>query len=138
MLADTPIEQRESILRDSCDQIVERSYMQRFSIEETNLRRAELAEVAILADDLEQELSRIKTEYRDKIKPLYERIAKIRTDLKSGGEWVKGNCYKFIDEDEGMTGYYSPEGYLLEQRPMTPEEGQRNVFRTLRRTGTDN
>lgn len=26
MLADTPVEQREQILRDSCDQIVERSY----------------------------------------------------------------------------------------------------------------
>lgn len=26
MLADTPVEQRAQILRDSCDQIVERSY----------------------------------------------------------------------------------------------------------------
>lgn len=28
MLADTPVEQRAQILRDSCDQIVERSYTQ--------------------------------------------------------------------------------------------------------------
>ena len=30
MLADTPVEQREQILRDSCDQIVERSYTRKF------------------------------------------------------------------------------------------------------------
>ena len=30
MLADTPIEQRGAILRDSCDQIVERSYTRKF------------------------------------------------------------------------------------------------------------
>lgn len=40
MLADTPIEQREQILRDSCDQIVERSYTRRFDQQEINERRA--------------------------------------------------------------------------------------------------
>ena len=38
-----------------------------------------------------------------------------------------------------MVGFYSPEGYLLEQRPMTPEERQRNIIQAARflRTGTD-
>lgn len=34
MLADTPVEQRAQILRDSCDQIVERSYTRKFDQEE--------------------------------------------------------------------------------------------------------
>lgn len=41
MLADTPVEQRAQILRDSCDQIVERSYTRKFDQEEINERRAE-------------------------------------------------------------------------------------------------
>lgn len=40
MLADTPVEQRAQILRDSCDQIVERSYTRKFDQEEINERRA--------------------------------------------------------------------------------------------------
>ena len=39
MLADTPIEQREQILRDSCDQIVEKSYTRKFDQQEINERR---------------------------------------------------------------------------------------------------
>lgn len=34
MLADTPVEQREQILRDSCDQIVERSYTRKFDTQQ--------------------------------------------------------------------------------------------------------
>ena len=136
MLADTPVEQREQILRDSCDQIVERSYTRKFDQMEINERRADLANVSIQIADLEQELSEIRADYKGKIKPLQERIVKLRDDLKSGGDWVKADCFKFVDEDEGKVGFYSPEGYLLEERAMTPDERQRNVFRALR-TGTD-
>lgn len=68
-----------------------------------------------------------------------ERIVKLRDELKAGGDWIKGECYKFVDEEEKMVGFYSPEGYLLEQRPMTQDERQRNVFRAIRadKTGTD-
>lgn len=143
MLADTPIEQREQILRDSCDQIVERSYTRRFDQQEINERRASLANVSIQIADLEQELAEIRADYKGRIKPLQERIVKLRDELKAGGDWVKGDCFKFVFEDEDMVGFYSPEGHLLEARPMTQEEKQKNVFRMIRetsveKTGTDN
>lgn len=47
MLADTPVEQRAQILRDSCDEVVEKSYLSKFSQEETNELRANLVEVQI-------------------------------------------------------------------------------------------
>lgn len=139
MLADTPVEQRAQILRDSCDQIVERSYTRKFDQEEINERRADLANVAIQKADLEQSLAEIRADYKGKIKPF---IVKLRDELKAGGDWIKGECYKFVDEEEKMVGFYSPEGYLLEQRTMTQEERQRNVFRAIRgnamdKTGTD-
>lgn len=136
MLADTPVEQREEILRNSCDQILERSYTRKFDQEEINERRSELANVIIQIADLEQELSEVRADYKGKIKPLQERVSKLRDELKVGGDWIKGDCFKFVDEDEGKVGIYSPEGYLLEQRPMTQDERQRNVFRALR-TGTE-
>lgn len=136
MLADTPVEQREEILKNSCDQILERSYTRKFDQAEINERRAELSNVLIQINDLDMELAEIKAEYKGKIKPLQERISKLRDELKVGGDWIKGDCFKFVDEDEGMVGIYSPEGYLLEQRPMTQDERQRNVFRALR-NGTE-
>lgn len=136
MLADTPVEQREEILRNSCDQILERSYTRKFDQEEINERKSELANVIIQIADLEQELSEVRADYKGKIKPLQERVSKLRDELKVGGDWIKGDCFKFVDEDEGKVGIYSPEGYLLEQRPMTQDERQRNVFRALR-TGTE-
>ncbi len=73
------------------------------------------------------------------MKPLEEQFAKIRDEIKSGGEYVTTECYKFIDNDEGKTAWYSPEGYKLEERDCTPEEKQRTMFQVLRKdkTGTD-
>lgn len=136
MLADSPVEEREEILRNSCDQILERSYTRKFDQAEINERRAELSNVLIQINDLDMELAEIKAEYKGKIKPLQERITKLRDELNVGGDWIKGDCFKFVDEEEGMVGIYSPEGYLLEQRPMTQDERQRNVFRALR-TGAE-
>lgn len=136
MLADLPIEEREEILRNSCDQILERTYTRRFEQNETNARRTELADVIIQIADIEQEFAEIKADFKGRTKPLHEKVAKLRDDLKVGGERIKGDCYKFVDEEIGMVGIYSPEGYLLESRPMTQEEKQRNIFRELR-TGTE-
>lgn len=138
MLSDTPIEQRATILRDSCDQIEERSYTRKFDQSEINDLRAELAQVSIMVQELDVDLAEIKSEFKNKTKPLGERIGKILEELKSGGEYVKGECFKFIDPDEGKVGWYSPDGYLLEERDIRQEERQRTAFQTLRRTGTDN
>lgn len=138
MLSDTPIEQRATILRDSCDQIEERSYTRKFDQSEINDLRAELAQVSIMIQELDVELAEIKSEFKNKTKPLGERVGKILEELKSGGEYVKDECYKFIDPDEGKVGWYSPEGYLLEERDIRQEERQRTAFQALRITGTDN
>lgn len=138
MLAELPIERRAQILKDSCDKIEERSYLSKYDQEETNLLRAELANVSIQIGTLQEELEGIKSDFKGKLKPLQERINKILYNLKNGGEYVKGECYKFIDEDEERVGWYTPDGYLLEERPITQEERQRTVQMEIRRTGTDN
>lgn len=138
MLSDHSEEERSQILRDSCDQIEERSYTRKFDQIETNDLRAELAQVSIQLQTLDEELAEIKADFKGRTKPLNERISKILYDLKSGGEYVRGECYKFIDVDEGKVGWYSPEGYLLEERDIRSEERQRTAFQSLRKTGTDN
>ena len=113
MLADTPVEQRAQILRDSCDEVVEKSYLSKFSQEETNELRANLVEVQIQMQELTENFDVVKADFKGKMKPLQERIGKMLDDLRKGGEYIKGECYKFIDQDEGRVGYYTPEGYSL-------------------------
>lgn len=73
MLSETPIEERESILRDNCDQILERSYTRKFDQSEINEKRAELVNVSIQMQELEQELAEHRATIKGKIKPLSQR-----------------------------------------------------------------
>ena len=137
MLPGTPVEEREQILRDSCDQILERSYTRKFDQAQLDSKRAEIANVLIQINELEEQIKQIRVEYKGRIKPLEERLGAIRDEIKAGGEWVKTDCYRFTDPETGYTAIYSPEGYKLEERKMTPEERQRTVFQITRKTGTE-
>ena len=137
MFADEPVEKREQLLRDNCDQIVERSYTRKFEQHEVNARREELENVSIQVAELEDKLAEIKADYKGRIKPLLERRGLILDELKARGEYVKGDCYKFVDAEEGKTAFYSPEGYKLEERPIHPEERQRTIMQVLRKNGTE-
>lgn len=137
MFPDLPVEEREQLLKDNCDQVVERSFTSKFNQEEINARRAEYANVGIQVSELEKELAEIRADYKGRIKPLLERMSGILDEIKAGGEWVKTDCYQFCED--GITAIYSPDGYLVEKRPSTPEERQRTVFGAIRnfKTGTD-
>lgn len=139
MCSDLPVEEREQVMRDNCNQIIERSYTRKFDQDEINQRRAEYANVGIQVAELEKELAELRADYKGKIKPLLERMSGILDEIKSGGEWVKTDCFLFKDMEEGMAAIYSPDGYLLEKRPLTPGEKQPTIMSAIRnfRTGTD-
>lgn len=54
MCSDLPVEEREQVMRDNCDQIIERSYTRKFDQDEINQRRAEYANVGIQVAELEK------------------------------------------------------------------------------------
>lgn len=139
MFLDLPREEREQVMRDNCDQIIERSYTKKFDQEEINARRAEYADVGIQVAELEKQLAEIRADYKDRIKPLLERMSGILDEIKSGGEWVTTEVFLFKDMESGMAAIYTPDGHLLEKRPLTPGEKQPTIMTALRsfRTGTD-
>jgi len=130
-LPEVPVEQREQLMRDNCDEVVEKSYTRRYTQNETNQVRAALADGYIELNELQTELDVIKAEFKGKMKPIQERNAQYIKNLKSGGEFVTTPCYKFVDEEENRVGFYDPQGHLLEERPMMPEE-KINLFRSVR------
>ncbi|MGN1211357.1 MAG: hypothetical protein ACI4TM_06700 [Candidatus Cryptobacteroides sp.] len=130
-LPEIPAEEREQLMRDNCDEIVEKSYTRRYTQDEVNRVRAELADNYIELNELSSELDCIKAEYKAKMKPIIERNALHIKNLKAGGEYVTTECYKFVDEEENRVGFYDPQGHLLEERPIMPEE-KTNIFRNVR------
>jgi len=140
MFPNDPVAERKQLLHDNCDQIEQRSFTRSFNQDEVNGRRAELEQVSIQISELEDELAQARADIKGRIKPLVERRGKILDELKSRGEWVTADTYKFVDMEEGVAAYYSEDGYKIEERPITPEERQRNIIqatRFLRSTGTD-
>lgn len=107
--------------------------------EEINARRAEYADVGIQVAELEKQLAEIRADYKGRIKPLLERMSGILDEIKSGGEWVTTEVFLFKDMESGMAAIYTPDGHLLEKRPLTPGEKQPTIMTALRsfRTGTD-
>ena len=135
MCADVPLQEREQILRDNCDKIVERSYTRKFDGDSMDVKKSELANVLIKMNELQEELKEIRQDYKERIKPLEERLGDLREEIKVGGEWVKGDCFLFIDRDENRAGLYAPDGSLIEERPRTKEERQKSIMEVIR-TGT--
>ena len=139
MFLELPVEDREQVMRDNCDQIIERSYTKKFDQDEINARRAEYANVGIQVAELEKQLAEMRADYKGRIKPLLERMSGILDEIKSGGEWVTTDVFLFKDMDSGMAAIYAPDGHLLEKRPLTPGETQPTIMSAIRnfRTGTD-
>lgn len=120
MCSDLPVEEREQVMRDNCDQILERSYTRKFDQDEINQRRAEYANVGIQVAELEKELTELRADYKGKIKPLLERMSGILDEIKSGGEWVN-RLFPF-------QGYGGGNGCNLLPRWLSPGETPSNPW----------
>lgn len=64
MFPNDPVESREQMLRDNCDQIEQRSFTRSFSQDEVYARRAELEQVSIQVAELEDELAQIRADIK--------------------------------------------------------------------------
>lgn len=128
--------QREAFLKDNCDAIENKGYMKPYSPEELQGHKEKLANVSIEIAEIEAEMKQVAQSYKGKLKPLKESRGIMVSNIKSKAEYVTEICYKFVDQEAGMTGYYNSEGRLIESRPSTADELQPNIFDTIR-TGTN-
>lgn len=129
--------ERLQIMKDNCDKIEEKSYTKKFTQEEINLQRAELADTYIKINELEVQLAIIKEQFKNDINPLKAHSSRIIGELKAGGKFVTTDVYKFIDYEEEKALTYDPDGMLLEARNLLPEERQANIFHEMRRRKID-
>ena len=54
--------------------------------------------------------------------------------ITDGSRTVEEICYKFVDYDERMVGYYNGDGELVKERPARKNELQKTIYREMNGT----
>ncbi len=135
---DYSLEEREQFLRNTCDGMEEISYSRVFTPEELAKQREVLTEASIALADIEKAKKEAMDNFKEQAKPYIEEKTKAIENLKNKAETVFETCFKYIDEETKMVGFYNAEGNLVSSRPAFPNELQKTVFAEIRKTGTDN
>ena len=135
---DIAIEERRQFLEDNCDAVEEVTYSRAFAPEELALHREWLTEASIEIADIEEEKKKAMDKFKEQLKSPQEVKEMAIKALREKSQTVKEKCYKFLDEETKMIGFYNKEGDLVSSRPAFQKELQKTVQMEIRKTGTHN
>ena len=135
---DIALEERAQFLEDNCDAVEDVTYSRAFSPEELALKREQLTDSSIKIADIEEEKKAVMDEFKERLKPLKETNGEAIKALRDKSQTVTEKCYKFIDEETKMVGFYNKEGNLVNSRPAFQKELVKTIHMELRKTGTHN
>ena len=137
LLADTPLQQREAYLRDSCYKVHENeSYTRKLEPYEVAERKTTLYERVRKIQALQEELKEISKTFKDQIKELDNEKQNLIQEIQFESTSEIGNLYSMDDQESGIMGFYDSTGTLISSRPLKPEERQTSLL-TIKKNGTD-
>lgn len=120
--------ERLRLLRDNCDDREETHYIKPLTPEELDVKREQLADNCIEQNRLEEELTEIKKDYKDKIDPIKTDNKILCQQIKTHQEEATGELYHIYNHDEGMRETYDEQGLFVSSRRLRPEEKQGKLF----------
>jgi K+ transporter len=121
-------QERISFFQANALKIDEGNYVKILTADEIILRKDTLAESSIKLSDLDEELDKIKKEYKEKMSPFKKEIAVLLTDIRHGQTIVNGNLYHLANHEDGILESYNEEGEFITSRKLRPDERQGGVF----------
>lgn len=130
-------EARVNALDANSDAIEEITYTRRFSPDELADMRNRLADNSIEESDIEAKKKEEMDRFKDKLKPIQKAKTTLLSKLKTKTEQVTESCYKMINREERLVGYYNSDGELVSARPLNAQEMQKTIFEVTK-TGTNN
>lgn len=123
---------REEFLEANCDAVEPMEYSRRFSGEEMAGMKDTLSDLCIQINRIENEKKDVMDSFKEKLKPLNDEKKQLLEDIERQTTLVTGNCYKFIDHEEKMVGYYNKQGELVYSRPIQKQEMQKTIMSVSR------
>ena len=120
--------ERLKFLKDNCDTSENFNYMKPFTEPELVEMKENLSTVAIKLNNLDEERKDFIEGLKHEIKPLINERSRILKGLKQKAELVSEVCYKFIDQETKLVGFYNAEGDLVSTRAAFGNELQTTIF----------
>ena len=130
-------QERERFLRSNCDNVVPRGYIKRFTPEEVEKFKDELADVSIKINDIEEEKKVVMADFKRTLEEPCQQRKELLTNIRQKATFVTEDCYLFVDKESRLALFYNVEGDLIDSRPATADELQLQLFAGAVKTGTD-
>jgi hypothetical protein len=116
------------ILQESAAKTEQTNYQKNLSAEELAARREDLADDCIKLNKYEDELKKIKDDFKIKMDPL-KAANKIRlTEINTKQATFDGTLFHLANYEDGIMETYDNEGMLISSRRLRPEEKQGTIF----------
>lgn len=108
------------------------SYHRELDTSELEDRKDKLSQNMIKIDRADQVLKEHKLTHKTETDPLKTENQKALQEIRTRSEEIVGEVYLWKDEHEQRMGFYSPEGVLISERSLLPEERQYNIEDTIK------
>ena len=122
-----PEEKRAQNLEALSEGAEEKDYSVFLTPEELAERKSRFTSLAITEAKLNDKKKEFLDEIKMEMKPIQTEKAGLLDQIKSGTIRETGICYKMVDQESKMVGYYNKRGQLVEQRPMTMDDRQMTI-----------
>lgn len=137
----TPAERIE-MLDAQADEVTEEMYLRPYDNSELVEKREEYVKLSIEMANIKAEEDEVRAEFKERKDPITKQMNTLLSNIRQGGENVRGKLYKIVDQDERVTGFYDEDGTCVNQRKALPSElNAPTIFSGLRaesrKTGTD-
>jgi len=118
---------RAMSLEAICEGMEEMDYANILTPDEMTVRKSQLTTLVIQEVKLNERKEKFMTELKAELKPIQTEKNQVIQELKAGSVQETGVCFKIIDDNTRMVGFYNSRGQLVHARPMTQEDGQRTL-----------
>lgn len=124
-------EDRRLVLESENFKVLEEDYLRPLEEEEMSILKSELAQSMVQKGFIDNEFKEVKAGFKARLKPLEREIGTAIMMLTSRQMNENGKVYMLQDFDNNLMHTVTPDGTVLNSRPLKPEERQTMVMSSL-------
>ena len=121
-------DRRLQMLRDHADKTEQTKYYKDLSQEDLDIKREKLTDNMIKVSDMEDSLTEIKENYKEKMDPLKRENKELLVEVKTRKQVVEGTLFHLSDHENSIMETYDENGDFVSSRRLRPDEKQPKLF----------
>lgn len=117
-------EQRLQLLNENCDKQEQTSYFKDLTLEDLDVKHKQLSDNLIEAFKLEDELAKVKKEFKDQLDPLKVARKMLAREISTGKQEIDGVLFHMANYEDNIMETYDERGEFVSARRLRPDEKQ--------------